>query len=270
MPSKSRKKIKGQARKAKAKEAAADAAATAENNAQRSTVSPDGIIRFPNNSICNHGDLDKKPIVCRQFIDTFFKSFISTNRNLRQTKSAMMGAVNDALSEAYNKFPEAVNDESNRQIVKKNIICNGTTYLLVGENLDSSPMSLACVVTLMYIDTYDPSNPIPLGNFDNRHAKNYLRHVDIVNGCQRSLVKYFMNQIPCYCLNELYTQVRCTTPKMGKCWGCNQMKERSTLYICTGCERVQYCSKACQIEDVPDHKEYCKMMQSYDRAHNPR
>ena len=128
MPSKSRKKIKGQARKAKA--AATKTAST--------SVPQYGTFRtIPNNSICNHGNqVDTIPDVCAHFIDAFFTSFFSSDRSLSRLNSVMMNAVNDALSETYNKFPEAVNDESNRQFVKKNIICNGTSYLL-GENYPS-------------------------------------------------------------------------------------------------------------------------------------
>ena len=254
MPSKSRKKIKGQARKAKAK-----AAATAVNNNELT------FFTTPNNSICNHGDCtDDNTDVCGHFIKTFFTFLLSPDTGLKSNEP-MMKTVQAALSTTYNKFPEAVNKEDYRHIVKRNIICNGTSYLLgtnPGSPASNSTMSLTCAIALMHIDSYSPSFPVASGFLDQRDPKQMMRNIDILNGCQRSLVKFFVNQIPCKCLDKLYFQIRSITPKMGKCWGCRQMKERSTLFVCTGCERTPYCSKACQIAHAPNHKYACKVWQS--------
>jgi len=118
----------------------------------------------------------------------------------------------------------------------------------------------------MIIDSYVPSSPIPSGDLDDRDAKVWLRNLDILGGCQRSLVKHFVNSSSCNCLDEIYSQMKSTTPKMGHCFRCKQTKERSELFICTGCERMQYCSKACQLAHVPNHKDLCKQWQKYDRA----
>ena len=121
--------------------------------------------------------------------------------------------------------------------------------------------STACAATLMFIDSYDPSSPVSAGTLDSRDAKVWLKQGDILNGCKRSLVKYFVSLTPCSCLDELYSQVRSTTPKVSDCMGCRKRTERSKVYICTGCERAMYCSKACQIAHVPRHKRGCKRHQ---------
>jgi hypothetical protein len=247
MPSKSRKKIKGQARKAKAK-----AAAAATNVSVQRTLN--------SNNICPHGftyDIADVQFsqVCGHFIDTFFKCFFSPNQ------SSIMDAVVAGLTDAYSKFPDAVNDDTNRQFVKKNFIYNGTSAIIKGA-IDSRNMSLGCATALMLIDSYNPSSPVSAGTFDERDAKDYVRNGDILNGCQRSLVKFFMKQIPCNCLDELYSKLRSTTPKMAACPGCRQRKVRKSMYICTGCERITYCSKACQLEHVSIHKEHCKRLQA--------
>ena len=251
--------MKGQARKAKAA-AAAKATTSMVNNNVRFTIDNGKLISAPNNSVCHHGsETNKIPDVCAYFINTFFKCFISIKPKSLTTMSDMMNAVATTLETTYNKFPEALNNEDYRGIVKKNLVSNGVTYLL-GEHSGPSNMSLACVNTLMLIDSYDPSSPVPAGTFDARDAKNHLRNSDIISGCTRSLVKYFVNQIPCNCLDEVYSQVKSTTPKIGKCQKCKETKARSSLYICTGCERIQYCSKACQMADVSRHKEHCKIL----------
>ena len=121
----------------------------------------------------------------------------------------------------------------------------------------SHDIPLGFTVVLMLIDSYAPSSPVPQG-FDQRDAKIWLSNLDILNGCYRSLVKYYMNQTPCSCLDDLYSQLQATMPKMGACTNCKQTKERTNLFICTGCERITYCSKLCQVAHVSIHKEYCK------------
>lgn len=43
--------------------------------------------------------------------------------------------------------------------------------------------------------------------------------------------------------------------KLNLCWTC---EKRSKLKLCTGCYRLRYCSRKCQIDDYPEHKEDCK------------
>ena len=259
MPSKSRKKIKGQLRKSKN---AKKTGVVKASDIQGSWVpSP-----FNNLTVCSHGQPTNVPTVCSRFINSFFKSFFRGNykrsSSLEVDLRTLIEATQTHLSAACVEFPEAINIDTNLEIVKKNIICNGTSYLL-GQNLGPSYMSLVCAMALMLIDSYSPLTPTSVGNFDSRDAKDYMRNVDIMTGCRHSLVKYFVNQIPCKCLDELYARVKSTTPKMGMCRGCRLMKERNNMFICTGCERIQYCSKACQLADVPNHNFFCKGWQMY-------
>ena len=279
MPSKSRKKMKGQARKAKAKAAAANNEAN--NSCQQlrrrhvmDSIGRDGTMQTqPSTCICNHGLIQTTNESIVNFIVNFFNLFIKNILRLT-TPGSTAKLTADALSEAYNKFPEAVNNESNRDIIKNNMISTGVSYLLgeLGSNEPSTSavMARSCAAVLMFIDSYVPSTPVRAGNLDDRDAKVWLRNLDILGGCQRSLVKYFVKQMPCNCLDDIYSQLRSTTPKMANCQNCRLFKEKTNMFICTGCERYTYCSKACQIAHVPKHKEYCKRMQSYDRAHDLR
>lgn len=242
MPSSSRKRNKGQARKAKSK---ANLTAVVE-------------WRQPNNSVCNHGIVyTHHP--CGQFIDTFFQSFTRILGDKRSVHDIGLSSVG-ALDIAYNKFPEAVNNNCNREIIKKSIIGNGAAYVLHNNQF----MSLGCAAALLIVDSYAPSSTIQRRSFDDRDAKTFLRNSDTLNGCKRSLIKYFMNQIPCKCLDESYAKIKLLTPKIGVCIGCGRREDRNSLYMCTGCERVMYCNKACQIAHVDEHKQDCKR---YQRLH---
>jgi hypothetical protein len=276
MPSKSRKKIKGQARKAK--KAAANSKqqsnnTNTSNNIQSTLIRPDGTyVTAPSTSVCNHGQGDgcNVPSVCGQFIGTFFKSYISLDQRMDLTQTtidkknlAVISTIMTSLSNACDQFPEAVNNLDCRDIVKKNIICNGVSYLL-RQSMGPSHLPLACAVALMCIDSYDPTRPVPQCPlaFDDRDAKVWMNHADILGGCQRSLVKYYVKRTPCNCLDELCAEIKSTTPKIATCLKCRQIKERTSMFICTGCERITYCSKACQIANVPYHKDDCKKWQS--------
>ena len=263
MPSKSRKKIKGQLRKANKATKAVAADIAANNSEQHVNVRGRSLVHLPSycSSFCYHGQAKHTSDVCVQFITSFFHSYecITTPQH-----------VKNALKAAYDEFPEAANSNTNRDILKKSLVSNGASALLGMCGTHNAEIAYGCAAALMYIDSYTPSYPVPSGNLDQRDAKMLMTNVDILNGCSRSLVKFFVNQIPCNCLDESYAKVKTTIPKKGMCANCKQMKVRSSLYICTGCERSQFCSKACQIAHVPEHKKYCKRMQRYDRAHNPR
>ena len=188
MPSRSRKKNKGQARKAKA---AAEL--------QRWWIAT------PNNSICNHGLQDATPQVCLLFIASFYQYYNA----FIKVHTIVAGAA-----KAYSKYSEVVNNEEYLDIVKKKFISNGVSYLLGEIEVPSYlPLELlhkmntalgksrthitnglymahGCASALMLIDSYVSSYPVPPGDFDQRDAKQVLVHTDIMMGCSRSLVKY--------------------------------------------------------------------------------
>ena len=259
MPSKSRKKLKGQARKAKAKSNATLVIINSVGQNKLNVIDDRGrigIVTPRNSTFCNHGGLPyDMPTVCVQFITAFYKSIIQLSYT-GEANVAIRGL--DALQIAFEKFPEAVTNENYRWIMKKNMISNGVASLLG----PSWYMALSCAAAIMVIDSYDPSSPISPGNIDERHAKHYLTCMDIICGCHHSMVKYFVKQIPCKCLDELYSQDKANCPKISACTNCKMREERRNMFVCTGCERTIYCSKACQLEDVPTHKESCKAWQN--------
>jgi len=259
MPSSSRKRNKGQARKARAK-AAASAITGTPTIARVMTIDGGSGNVIENSHFvtpqCHHISQYQVIDICEKFITEFFQTYVS---NISKQWNAVL-ATRVALDIALNKSMIA-NNKMHMSMAKKTLISNGVNALL-GCGIKNTAIAQGCATALMIIDSYAPSSPIPHGNFDQRDAKTTMRNMDILNGCKRSLIKFYVNQIPCKCLDELYTQIKSTKPKIGSCKNCHKMKPRSSLYICTGCERVQYCSKACQISDVPTHKKFCRKLQS--------
>ena len=256
MPSKSRKKIKGQARKARAQ------AATATIDTSARLVISDGSGNVTENhfsSQCNHVTQYQVFDICEEFIREYFQTYM---RNLPEHIHTVL-STRVALDAAFNKSPIVANNKMYMSMIKKTFISNGIEYVFGSDGTNNyTKMTHCCAAALMMIDSYDPLSPIPRGNFDQRDANKWLTFLDIMNGCQHSLIKFYVKQIPCKCLDELYARVRSKQPKIGMCKRCQQMKARSSLYVCTGCERAQYCSKACQLADVPDHKDSCKAWRS--------
>ena len=159
MPSRSRKKMKGQARKAKAKEAVAA-------ELQRWVANP-------NDSICNHGQAKDIPDVCLQFIASFYHTYNSLIKTMSVHQAANGEAAMDALNVAYAKNVEAVENE-NLDILKKNFIGIGVSSLLEPSKYHPQ-MARGCAAALMLIDSYVPSSTVPLGMFDERDAKHYMK-----------------------------------------------------------------------------------------------
>ena len=278
MPSKSRKKIKGQARKAKAKSDAALVIINSDRQNQWNVIDNRGRIGAfeltpkSNTIFCDHGGLlYNMPTVCVQFITTFYTSVIQS-ANAAEASAALQHANNEypnatlrginALVLAYNECAAACTNQYCRNIVKKNLIRNGVSSLLPGNGPKHLQMAVSCAAALMTIDSYDPSSPTPGGNIDERNTKKYLTTLDIISGCHHSLVKFYVNQIPCKCLDAVYSQDKANRPKSSACSNCKMRGERRDMFICTGCERIIYCSKACQLKHVPIHKERCIVWQN--------
>jgi len=131
MPSKSRKKIKGQERKAKAKAAAANNTASNLTNRIGSGGGDTSWQSLPNDTPrCKHGLKEPNTTIVDHFISIFFQNILNSIWSLNNNPGLSAKSTSDALSDAYSKFPEAVNDESNRDTIKNNFISTGVSSLL--------------------------------------------------------------------------------------------------------------------------------------------
>ena len=75
----------------------------------------------------------------------------------------------------------------------------------------------------------------------------------------RKLAKFFSKRIPCHCLDDLAM----TAPRTARCKGCKESAESTSLMACSACGIIKYCSKACQVQNWPEHKTLCKELQKY-------
>ena len=199
---------------------------------------------------CRHECPPPLPVghICLRFCDKFWQESI---------KDPFM-----ALSVAYGSYPQALDDDFNRMLILNIFAAYGAEVLLDPDSYVAAwrstvPSGLAGAILM--IENYDPAKSldatfIRLLQTDSRAMKN----IDAVQGCERTLTRFFRKRISCNCLDEKYASVKSSLPKTGICASCQQRKERKTLMICCGCKAQQYCSSQCQRADWPKHKDICK------------
>ena len=248
----SRKRSKGQARKAQ-KARAASSSQQAEERLCTWRHSPPGQ--------CDHGLPRALPIdhVCYRFKDTFHAAWTAEHPKLKcPTRAAIQ-----AMQVTYQEFPDIWNDtnDANREMIKPYFAFSGTNILLGlhdegdenRQNQAEAAGALAAAVLLL-------ENYVPAEGMKGRIAKTdkeFMRNKDIIEGCQRLVLRFFSMRTLCACLDKMYSDVK-VLPKTAMCGNCRQRKERSALMMCSGCRKFQYCSQQCQAADWPRHKESCR------------
>ena len=107
-------------------------------------------------------------------------------------------------------------------------------------------------IIALHLECYDGK-----GDFKSASHGTMMKGTAIASGNDRDTLKFYTKRISCSCLNERYKHARKTLPKMGKCSHCHEEKERSSLMTCGRCKVPFYCSRECQVANVPGHKEHC-------------
>ena len=88
-------------------------------------------------------------------------------------------------------------------------------------------------------------------------ATDFMSQRDALDGCVRSLLKFFSKQLTCSCLDKKYAEVRRSYPQIGRCAQCDKKSKRSDLLLCGRCMLHQYCSHECQKKAWTYHKATC-------------
>ena len=159
------------------------------------------------------------------------------------------------LSHSALCYPGVWSDRTNRELAKARLVSNGTHLLLSGVD-SGKQIAGAVAVAIQELESFDPSE----GKcFSGSSAKDLLKIVDILEGCERSVLQFYSKRIPCSCLENKYAAAK-SKPKVGVCFHCKQRKERCKLMVCARCKSAQYCSQKCQAAAWPSHKDECKSL----------
>ena len=110
------------------------------------------------------------------------------------------------------------------------------------------------------LESYDGSGDIG-STINSRVVESKYRDLRCGgSGSIRDVLKIYRKRIFCSCLKDKHSLARKTTPKMGACYNCGQMKERVLLMVCSKCRVCQYCSRECQIAAWSMHKHNCDVL----------
>ena len=249
----SRKKAKGQARKAKAAEKLAK---------------PISLVTWNG---CRHGGPPSLPCgrLCVRFVHAYW--------NVRGDDDTFFGlqcayASLDtfyALQCACEQYPGALTDDANRKIIIDYFLARGAEMMVATDKhphwKTNACASAAAVLVLEHFGCCQHKDLCDDIWNDLFHTDEpCMKNQDIVQGCERSLTRFFSKRASCSCLDEKYAAMK-SQPKTCICMNCAQMKERRSMMYCTGCSSTQYCSRECQVAHFPHHKEFCKRRNREDR-----
>ena len=194
--------------------------------------------------VCHHGNaVETKELV--YFINLFTKSFSS--KAFRRGGSDLLTSIEVAIDAVVEKYPNVWNDPSKLKLVASYFLSNGTHYVLQGD----FDMARCFAVIAGHFETGAAYKSGEEFNLDT-HAATILEVKD-----ERTLVKYLRKRIPCSCLDEIYKNVKTMTRK-GVCYNCSSTIERNKMLTCARCGEAHYCSRSCQKDDWPMHKERCE------------
>ena len=126
--------------------------------------------------------------------------------------------------------------------------------LLLGSTITNVPAVIAIASAIVFLEN---CNETKLMNevIYSRGVAAKIR--DIRGGNMRDVLKFYSKRTSCSCLKKVYSDARKTLPKVGKCFHCEETKERASLSVCSKCRINHYCSRECQVAHWPCHEKCC-------------
>lgn len=212
---------------------------------------------------CNHGiDLTVLPNDKNLFLDLDHP--VSSFMNIFCTKGTLNNnAMDKDLWNTLNEIPNFWKNESYREMTINILTAIGANLLLGMEDQ-------------FVLDKMDIRNTLELGGITcaivllenccggcisiarpNRATAIRQRDIFCGGSSVRDIYKFFRKRTSCKCLKKMHLRARKAMPKSGRCYNCNELKERVSLSVCSRCRVHQYCSRECQIADWDDHKHGC-------------
>ena len=235
----SRKRAKGKARKAKA---------------QASNCN----LILHNESVCRHGcEVISKDDICYKFVEQFevvLLKVVDCSLSLYGRKLTVfeMFSASTAVLAENNEFRVIDTGEETDQKLSSLYVNLGVNLLLKNKDDRSSLLSnVVAVAALSSSYGFDSSTIMR-----SRKSRDIIRDLDKSEAVYDS-IKFFHKKIPCQCLKKMYLREK-SEPKLMSCDSCKVMKERSQLFLCSGCLYCHYCSSQCQRMHWPSHQEQCQ------------
>jgi len=241
MPS-SRKKAKGKARRAKAKQ---------------------GNLILHDNNVCRHGcEPMSKDDICYQFVQQFELEMREVH-NSECNRPRLLDLHNDIIKrlKETGKYSEIWDSKEYQKKLLQLFVCLGTNTLLgqrhrskrVGEGHSTHRVALIAITALHSEHNFN-TDAVMI----SKASRSILR--DLLEGLLYDASKYFFKRSSCLCLYEIFLQAK-TLPRIGLCQTCySNEKDRKLLFLCGGCWYKTYCSVECQKADWARHQSWCSKL----------
>lgn len=159
------------------------------------------------------------------------------------------------------QYPEVYNNASYRKMASDILVSMGTNFLRTDCNVNACKELARAILVL---ENYNEADSIDSASM-NRVVATKIRELwcETITS-KRDILKFFSKRIACSCLKDMYSHARQNIPKLGECFWCDEIEERSSLMVCGRCRISHYCSRECQINGWRKHKPICD---HYTRAH---
>ena len=242
----SRKRAKGKARKAKARESNCN-------------------LILHNDNVCRHGcEVISKDDTCYKFVKQFEVELNVVYDSLGPEAeslflNSLFGDTIERMKASMNKEYEIIwdSDEETRQKLQSlfvnlgvNLLLRPSTLTVTTRRVQLSTISAIAVLYCHYDMIMNWSEAIP----------NNTRALRDLYALPYDTLKFFKKRISCQCLKKLYLHER-AKPRHATCVCCAAMKERSQLFLCSGCLYSYYCGVECQTKHWSLHKSFCKSVE---------
>ena len=250
----SRKRAKGKARKAKARESNCN-------------------LILHNDNVCRHGcEVISKDDVCYRFVEQF-EAEMKTSIDLSEGSNSLSFTTDTLKRLKASKEYETIWNNNSEETQKKlrslfihlgiNILLREDKHRLSNEQVIAGfqeiRLGMASTVAMAVVSCqhdYDVLKALSVPD----NGRTVLR--DLNDGLPYDIIRFFNKRTSCRCLEKLYLEER-AKPRIHACWNCKVKKERSQLYLCSACRYYHYCSKDCQAANWHDHQRKCSILSSH-------
>jgi hypothetical protein len=258
----SRKKAKGQARKA-AQAEKNEAEKVKQEEEQYRELEQSQIQRLQVNNqhsvlpLCMHGFVPfSNDDICIKFIRAFVREFYKCLRKIykaeRQAERAIIVSLLQTRESTQDEYSEVWNNAAKMKQMIKYFLYNGTMFILDCES--KHPARHSAILARFF------EQMLKVKVHKCQAFIDWLKVLQSADCDERTVLKFFWRRIRCSCLDKVYEEAK-SIPKTGLCLNqqCRNKRlvERSKLRCCSRCRSVSYCSRECQAEDWSIHESFC-------------
>lgn len=222
---------------------------------------------FWSNCSCRHGlaqitDLHIEEEIIRKFTN----DFTTVLEDYSDTPLAWASIVEMAYLRSYGQYLKATIDTGHMTDLSRIVsflLASGTQHLLDKKFSSARDCAFIALAHEQYNEVYVKKT---------RAFVNTVKLIELYLADDHTLISFFNKRIECSCLYEKYKKVK-SIPKMGICFNtfCSErLLERQKTKCCSRCRVETYCSRVCQSKHWEDHhKTTCDRRESKkSRAQN--